>query len=86
MVSKVKPKSLSPTVQHSQRKMPQNPALSNIPISPTSNKLLLVDFLDNKKRKRTKIDDDEDNEEGNSSTNKYGRSISYQCLSPTPKI
>ena len=43
--------------------MLQSPALSNIPISPTSNKLLLLDFLDNK-RKGTKIDD-EDNEKRN---------------------
>lgn len=61
MVSKAKPNSLSPTVQHSQRKMLQNPALSDIPISLTSDRLLLLDFLDNKKRKGTKIDD-EDNE------------------------
>lgn len=61
MVSKAKPNSLSLTVQHSQRKMLQNPALSDIPISLTSDRLLLLDFLDNKV---TKIND-EDNEKRN---------------------
>lgn len=63
MVSKAKPNSLSPTVQHSQRKMLQDPALSDIPISLTSDRLLLLDFLDNKKRKGTKIDDEDSEKE-----------------------
>lgn len=82
MVSKAKPNSLSPTVQHSQRKMLQNPALSDIPISPTSDKLLLLDYLNNKKRKRTKID--EDNEKGNPKY-KQIRTVHNINAFPTPK-